>query len=110
MEQMRIGVWFYCLSTAATGILDIVWTTFEASHQPIQALGRHIPGQQALACLAGLWLVAAGVAILWRRPRKLGAVGSASIYLIFALLWLPRFYVVPHMLGFHIGIFIFLLG
>jgi hypothetical protein len=110
MEQMRVGVWFYGLATVVTGILDIVWGAFEVSHQPIQSLGRHIPGQQALACIAGVWLVAAGGAILWHRTQRLGAVGSALIYLIFALLWLPRFYVVPHMLGFHIGIFIFLLG
>lgn len=107
---MRVGIWFYGLATVVTGIVDIVWGAFEASHQPIQSLGRHIPGQQVLAYIAGAWLVAAGIAILWRRTQRLGAAGSALIYLIFALLWLPRFYVVPHMLGFHIGIFIFLLG
>lgn len=97
---MRVGVWFYGLATVVTGILDIVWGAFEASHQPIQALGKHIPGQQILAYIAGVWLVAAGVAILWRRTARLGAAGSAIIYLIFALFWLPRFYFVPHMLGF----------
>ena len=106
---MRVGVWFYGLATVVTGILDIVWGAFEASHQPIQALGKHIPGQQILAYIAGVWLVAAGVAILWRRTARLGAAGSAIIYLIFALFWLPRFYSVPHMLGFRIGILIFIL-
>jgi uncharacterized membrane protein len=109
MEQMRVGVWFYGLATVVTGILDIVWGAFEASHQPIQSFGRHIPGQQALAYIAGVWLVAAGMAILWRRTARIGAAGSALIYLIFALLWLPRFYVVPHTLGFRIGILIFIL-
>ncbi len=107
---MRVGIWFYGLATLATGILDIVWGAFEASHQPIQSLGRHIPGQQVLAYIAGVWLVAAGLAIFWRRTARIGAAGSALIYLIFALLWLPRFYVVPHTLGFHIGILIFILG
>ena len=107
---MRVGVWFYGLATAATGILDIVWGTFEASHQPMQSLGRHIPGQQVLAYIAGVWLVAAGLAVLWRRTARLGAVGSALIYLTFALLWLPRFYIVPRTLGFRIGILIFILG
>jgi uncharacterized membrane protein YphA (DoxX/SURF4 family) len=110
MEQMRLGVWFYGLATVATGILDIVWGAFEASHQPIQSFGRHVPGQQVLAYIAGVWLVAAGLAILWRRTARIGAAGSALIYLIFALLWLPRFYVLPHTLGFHIGILIFILG
>src|SRR5277367_1027686 len=105
---MRVGVWFYGLATVATGILDIVWGGFEGSHQPIKAFGQHIPGQQVLAYIAGVWLVAAGVAILWRRTERAGAAGSAMIYLIFALFWLPRFYVVPHALGFHIGILIFI--
>jgi hypothetical protein len=60
--------------------------------------------------MAGVWLVAAGTAILWRRSAGIGAAGSAMIYLIFALFWLPRFYVVPHALGFHIGILIFIAG
>jgi uncharacterized membrane protein len=107
---MRVGVWFYGLATAATGILDIVWGAFEASHQPIKSFGQHVPGQQVLAYIAGVWLVAAGMAILWRRTARIGAAGSAMIYLLFALFWLPRFYVVPHALGFHIGILIFIVG
>jgi uncharacterized membrane protein YphA (DoxX/SURF4 family) len=105
---MRVGVWFYGLATVFTGIPDIVWGGFEGSHQPIKAFGQHIPGQQVLAYIAGVWLVAAGVAILWRRTARIGAAGSAVIYLIFGLFWLPRFYVVPHTLGFHIGILIFI--
>jgi hypothetical protein len=110
MQQMRVGVWFYGMATVATGILDIVWGAFEASHQPIRSFGQHISGQQVLAYIAGVWLVAAGMAILWRRTARIGAAGSAMIYLIFALFWLPRFYVVPHTLGFHISILIFVLG
>ena len=107
---MRVGVWFYGLATIATGILDIVWGTFEASHQPITSLGHQVPGQQALAYIAGLWLVAAGMAILWRRTESLGAVGSAMIYYIFALFWLPRFYTATHAFGLRIGVLIFVLG
>jgi uncharacterized membrane protein YphA (DoxX/SURF4 family) len=105
---MRVGVWFYGLATVVTGILDIVWGGFEGSHQPIKAFGQHVPGQQLLAYIAGVWLVAAGLAILWRRTARVGAAGSAMIYVIFGLFWLPRFYVVPHTLGFHIGILIFI--
>ena len=106
---MRVGVWFYGLATVLTGILDIIWGEFEASHQPIKSLGQNVPGQHTLAYIAGIWLVAAGLAILWRRTIRIGAAGSAAIYLIFALLWLPRFYIVPHALGFRIDILIFVL-
>jgi uncharacterized membrane protein len=107
---MKVGVWFYGLATVVTGILDIVWGKFEASHQPVQSFAPHLPGQQALACIAGVWLVAAGLAILWRRTARIGAVGCAMIYLIFGLLWLPRFYTVTHAFGFRIGVLIFVLG
>ena len=89
---MKIGVWFYGLGTVLTGILDIAWGAFDASHQPIQVLGKNLPGQHILAYVAGVWLVAAGLAILWRRSAKMGAAASAIVYLIFAALWLPRYY------------------
>jgi uncharacterized membrane protein YphA (DoxX/SURF4 family) len=110
MDQMRVGVWLYGLATIATGILDVVWREFEASHQPIKSLGQHIPGEQVLAVIAGIWLIAAGIAILWRPTARIGAAGAAMIYLIFALFWVPRFYALTHQLGLRIGVIVFVLG
>jgi hypothetical protein len=107
---MKVGVWFYGLATVATGILNIVWGEFEASHQPIKSLGQHVAGQHVLAYIAGVWLVAAGMAILWRRTARVGAAGSAMIYLIFALFWVARFFGITHVYGFRIGAIIFGLG
>jgi uncharacterized membrane protein len=107
---MRVGVWLYGLATVITGILNIVWGEFEPSHQLIKSLGEHIPGQQILACITGVWLVAAGLAILWRRTAKMGIAGSAIIYLLFGLLWVPRFSSMTHTFGFRIGVIIFVLG
>jgi uncharacterized membrane protein len=90
--------------------VDVAWREFEASHQPIKALSQHIPGEQVLACVAGIWLVAAGIAILWRPTARIGAAGSAMIYLIFALFWVPRLYAMTHVLGFRIGVIVFGLG
>jgi uncharacterized membrane protein YphA (DoxX/SURF4 family) len=106
IETSRAGVWFYSFATVATGILDIVWGAFEPSHQPIQ----HIPGERVLAYLAGAWLVAAGMAVLWRRAARIGIAGSAMIYLVFALLWLPRFHAMTQKFGFRMGVIIFVLG
>ena len=109
-ETSRAGVWFYSLATVATGILDIVWGAFEPSHQPIQSLGQHIPGERVLAYLAGAWLVAAGMAILWRRAARMGIAGTAIVYLVFGLFWLPRFHAMTQKFGFRIGVIIFVLG
>ena len=89
-RRMKVGIWFYCLGTVLTGILDIVWGDFDASHQPIQSLGVGLPGRHILAYVAGVWLVTAGVAILWRRSAKIGAAASALAYLVFAALWLAN--------------------
>ncbi len=100
---MKVGVWFYGLGTALAGILDIAWRAFDASHQPIKSLG-NIPDQNVLACAAGVWLVAAGIAIMWRRSAKIGAAASAIIYLIFVALYLPRYYGGIHALGWRINV------
>ena len=96
---MKIGVWFYALGTALTGILDIAWGAFDPSHEPIQSLGKGLPGQHIVPYIAGVWLVAAGLAILWQRSARIGAAASAIAYLIFAALWLPRYYAGIHALG-----------
>jgi hypothetical protein len=91
-QQMKVGVWFYGLGTLLTGILNIAWGAFDASHQPIKALGNNLSDQSILAYIAGVWLIAAGLAILWRRSERIGAAASAIAYLIFAALWLARYY------------------
>jgi hypothetical protein len=98
-RQMKVGVWFYGLGTVLTGILNVVWGALDASHQPIKSLGKNLAGQHLLAYIAGVWLVAAGLAILWRRSARVGAAASAIAYLIFAALWLPRYYAGIHMFG-----------
>jgi hypothetical protein len=103
-RQMKVGIWFYGLGTVLTGIVNIAWGSFDASHQPIQALSRNFPGEHILAYVAGAWLVAAGLAILWRRSARIGAAACAIAYLIFAALWLARYYAGIHARGWRIDV------
>ena len=103
-QSMKVGVWFYSLGTILIGILNIVWGDFDASHQPIKSLGINPPAQRILAYVAGVWLIAAGLAILWRRSARIGAAASAIAYLIFAALWLPRYSAAVHALGLRIDV------
>ena len=107
---MRVGVYVLGMATIAAGIFDLVWGDFDASHQPIQAFGDHIPGVTILAYITAVWMIAGGAAILWRRTAKAGAAALAVIYFIFAVFWLPRFYTAPHFLGFRIPVYIGVLG
>lgn len=101
---MKLGVWFYGLGTILTGILNIAWGAFDASHQPIQALGKNLPGQQILAYILGVWLLAAGLALLWSRSERIGAAASGIAYVMFATLWIVRYYAAIHALGWRIDV------
>jgi uncharacterized membrane protein YphA (DoxX/SURF4 family) len=103
-QLMKVGVWFYGVGTILTGILNIVWGAFDASHQPIKSLGINLPAQHILAYVSGVWLVAAGLAILWRRSARIGAAASAIAYLIFATFYLARYYAGIRTLGWRIDV------
>jgi hypothetical protein len=102
----NLGVRIFGLATALAGVLDFIWGEFEPAHQPIQAWGDHIPGQQIMAYLTAVWLTAAGTALLWRRSARAGATASGIIYFIFAMFWPPRLYTAPVVLGYHIRVYI----
>ncbi|AXC09717.1 hypothetical protein ACPOL_0336 [Acidisarcina polymorpha] len=103
-RRMKVGLWFYGLGTILTGILNIAWGAFDASHQPIQSLGKNLPGQQIMAYVSGVWLVTAGLAVLWRRTARIGAAASASVYLIFAAFGLLGYSAGIHTYGLRIAV------
>jgi len=100
----RAGVYLYAFASAAAGVMDFIWGEFDTSHQPIQAFGDHIPGLAILAYITAIWMIAGGVAILWRRSARAGAAALAGIYFVFAVFWLPRFYTAPQVLGFRVSV------
>ncbi len=100
----RVGVYLYGFASAAAGVMDFIWGDFDTSHQPIQAFGDHIPGREILAYITAVWMIAGGVAIVWRRSARAGAAALASIYFVFAVFWLPRFYTAAHYVGFRISV------
>jgi len=101
---MKVGLWFYGLGTVLTGLLDIAFGAFDGSHQPIKFLVPNLPSQHILAYVIGIWLVAAGLAILWQRSEKIGAAASAIAYIFFAALWLLRYYAGIHALGLRVDV------
>src|SRR3954454_4097954 len=103
-KRMRVAIYAYAAGSIAAGVLDFIWGEFEAAHQPIQALGDHIPGREMLAYAAAVWLVAGGAAIVWRRTARAGAAALGAIYFIFTAFWLPRLYTAPHLLGFRLPV------
>ena len=106
----RAGVYAFAIGSVAAGVMDLIWGDFDPAHQPIQALGDHIPGREVLAYVTGVWMIVGGAAIVWRRSARIGGAMLAASYFIFAVFWLPRFYTAPHALGFRISLMIGLLA
>jgi hypothetical protein len=107
---MRLGVYVFGTASVAAGILDLIWGEFDPAHQPLQAWGDHIPGVTIFAYIVAVCLIAGGAAILWRQTARFGAAALTSVYGIFVLFPLPRFYTAPHYLGYHIAVYIGVLG
>jgi len=107
---VKLGVYLYGLATLAAGVFDLIWGEFEPGHQPIQAWGTGISHQQVLAYIAAVWLILAGAAIMWRRTARAGAAACVVIYSVFAVFWLPRFVTAPRVLGFHLAVYIGVMG
>lgn len=104
--EMSVGIYLLSVATIAAGILDLVWRDFDPAHQPFGGLPYHLPGRVVFACMAGIWLIFAGSATLWPRTARPGAVATAAIYLVFALLAVPHFYPMLHKYGFHLTLFL----
>ena len=102
----KIGLYFYAFGSLSAGVFDLLWGNFDAAHQPLQAWGDNIPGATVFAYIAGVWMVAGAIALLWRGSERLGAATLSTIYFVFALFWLPRFYTAPHYVGFRIPVYI----
>ena len=107
---MKIGIYVYGIAAIAYGITDLVWREFDPSDQPLQAWGDHVPGATIFACIAAVWLVVAGAALLWRGSRRFAGASLAILYGIFVLFPLPRFYTAPHFLGYRAAVYIGVLG
>jgi uncharacterized membrane protein YphA (DoxX/SURF4 family) len=88
MARIYLGRHAYGLAGVAFGIITFVWHDFN-NWQQIRALG-NVPHREILVYIAAAIEIFGGVAIQWPRTARAGAFALGSIYLIFALLWVPH--------------------
>jgi uncharacterized membrane protein YphA (DoxX/SURF4 family) len=69
------------------GLLGLASGDFATSWQRVTP---NVPLREPLAYLTAFIELAAGVALLWRRIARAGAVTLFVVYSVFALLWVPR--------------------
>jgi uncharacterized membrane protein len=78
------------------GASGLAWGDFAMFWYPVQDW---MPFRQALAYLAGTAFLAGGLAVQWRRTTPAGLLTLAVLYLLAALLWMPRMINYPHLFG-----------
>lgn len=91
--KLYLGRHVLGLAAILFGVLTVVWHDFN-SWQQIGALGNN-PHHRMLAYVVAAVEILAGGAIQWRKTARAGAVALGAIFLIFALLWVPRIIAEP---------------
>lgn len=83
----------YGAAAIAFGVITLVWHDFNGWQQ-IRPLG-NVPHREMLVYLAVAIELFGGLAILWPRTARAGALALGATYLIFALLWVPHIVATP---------------
>jgi uncharacterized membrane protein YphA (DoxX/SURF4 family) len=86
---MYLGRRIYGVAAVGFGVIALVWRDFGAPWQQIQALG-NVPHREVLVYIAAVTEILGGVLIQWPRTLRAGAIALATIFMVFALLWVPR--------------------
>jgi len=94
MRQIYLGRHVLGLSAVAFGVISFVWHDFGAPWQQIQVFGS-APHREILVYIAAAFELVGGIAIQWRKTARLGALLLGVIFLVFALLWVPRIIAEP---------------
>lgn len=93
MIKIHMGRHVFGAAAIAFGIITLVWHDFNGWQQ-IGPLG-NVPHREILVYLAVAIELFGGIAIQWFRTARVGALVLGTIYLIFALLWMPYIVATP---------------
>jgi uncharacterized membrane protein YphA (DoxX/SURF4 family) len=96
-RQLYLGRHVLGLAAVAFAVISFVWRDFNIWQQ-IEPLG-NVPQREVLLYIAAAIELFGGIAIQWPRTARLGASALGCIYLVFALLWVPRIAAQPLVYG-----------
>ncbi len=86
----NLGIYAYAAGAISLGLLGLTSGDFAGTWQNV---GPNVPFRVPLAYFTAFIEVAAGLALLWRRTARAGALTLTALYSVFTLLWLPRAFV-----------------
>jgi len=85
----NLGIYIYAAGAIFLGLLGLASGDFATSWQRV---GPNLAFREPLAYLTALIELAAGLALLWRRSARAGALTLTIVYSVFALLWAPKMF------------------
>jgi uncharacterized membrane protein YphA (DoxX/SURF4 family) len=91
--KIYFGRHVFGLAAILFGVVTLVWHDFN-TWQQIRPLGS-IPHREILVYIVAAIEILGGLAIQWPKTARAGAIALGTIYLIFALLWIPRIVAEP---------------
>jgi uncharacterized membrane protein YphA (DoxX/SURF4 family) len=83
----NLGLYIYGGAAIFLGLLGVVSGDFATTWQNV---GPHVPLRVALAYLTAVIELAGGIALLFPRTARAGALTLTIVYSVFTLLWVPR--------------------
>lgn len=84
----NLGVYAYAGGAIFLGLLGLASGDFATMWQRV---GPDVPFRVPLAYLTATIELAAGLALLWRRTARAGALTLTLVYSIFTLVWVPKY-------------------
>jgi uncharacterized membrane protein len=83
----NLGVCVYAAGAIFLGVVGLTSGDFATNWQRVVPA---VPFREPLAYLTAVIELAAGLALLWRRTARAGALTLTIVYSVFALLWVPK--------------------
>jgi uncharacterized membrane protein YphA (DoxX/SURF4 family) len=84
----NLGIYVYAAGAIFLGLLGLASGDFATTWQHV---GPNVPFRQLLAYLTAVIELAAGLALLWRRTARAGALTLTVVYSVFTLAWVPAY-------------------
>jgi uncharacterized membrane protein YphA (DoxX/SURF4 family) len=83
----NLGIYLYAAGAIFLGLLGLASADFATTWQHV---GPNTPFREPLAYLTAALELAAGIALLWPRTARAGALTLTILYSVFTLLWVPQ--------------------
>jgi hypothetical protein len=91
--NLYLGRYVFGFAAIVFGIIGFIWHDFN-TWQQINALG-NVPRREIFLYIFASAELIGGIAVLWTKTMRYGAIILGTVYLIFALLWVPNIAATP---------------